>query len=31
MESPVLDVVLIAGILALVALVALVAKGVERL
>jgi len=30
-ETPVLDVVLIAGILALVALVALVAKGVERL
>jgi hypothetical protein len=31
MESPVLDVVFIAGILALVGLVALVAKGVERL
>ncbi|MEP6478687.1 MAG: hypothetical protein ABJB03_04800 [Rhodoglobus sp.] len=31
MESLVLDVVFIAGILALVALVALVAKGVEKL
>jgi hypothetical protein len=31
MESPVLDVVFIAGILALLGLVALVAKGVERL
>ena len=31
MESLVLDVVFIAGILALVAIVALVAKGVERL
>ncbi|MCU1410437.1 MAG: hypothetical protein JWR04_1144 [Rhodoglobus sp.] len=31
MESLVLDVVFIAGILALVAVVALVAKGVERL